>query len=218
MNFFYPSQSPITSTSSSSSASAELKENKEATVSEKVQLAKPADIMSMVMKSVFRTGKTYRFRLVRTAILATSGSGTMNLATMVYPSQFVEYSSLVGMFKEARLRGSRITYTAFGTSAVVPFASAFDPTYSSGTPSFTGVLQQEGSKLWNTDRPPVRRVNSYRIKSARPWTIISASGGGTDPLSGVNGAWLTSLGAATAASTDVLCYVLEADYEFRNPQ
>lgn len=173
--------------------------------------------LSTVLGSVFVPGKTYRFRLTRTAVLTTSGSGGLAIATAVYPSQFQEYTALAGLFKEARLRSSRIHYVGIGASSNA-FISAFDPTYTSGTPSFASTLQQVGSKLWNLNVVNTKRENRYRVRGLRPWSVMAATPSGIDPLGGVCGAWYHVIQGTGPTSTDVMVYTLEVDYELRNPQ
>lgn len=174
--------------------------------------------LSTVLGSVFVPGKTYRFRLTRTAVLSTSGAGALAIATAVYPQQFSEYMALVGLFKEARLRSSKIRYVGIGASSNA-FISSFDPSYASGgSPSFTSALNQVGAQLWNLNVVNVKRENRYRIRGLRPWSAISSTASGFDPYGGVCGAWYTVIQGTGPISTDVLVYTIEADYEFRNPQ
>lgn len=183
-------------------------------------LIAPPSLLTL-MRSVFAPGKTYRFRLSRVAELVTSGSGTMSLGTAVYPSQFVQYSALSALFTECRLRSTNIHYTpriapGVTTVAQVTVATAFDPTSSSGTPTYTAVIRYPSAKTFALigTKYPVR--NSFNKTRGRPFSTASSSGSGFDPVGGVNGVWLHAISATTSASATILDYVILADYEFRN--
>lgn len=185
-----------------------------------VDIPKP---LQGVMASVFSTNKSYRFRLIRTATLVTSGGGTMNLATLVHPSQFDQYSALALLFNQSRLRSTRITYIgniapAATTVVQQPFVSAFDPSYSSFvTPShtFTTANRLPKSKNFSLIMSKWPVTNSYRSPN-RPWSYIAATGSGSDPVGGVEGAWIHCISGTASASATYLQYVIVADYEFRN--
>ncbi len=175
-------------------------------------------VEKMLSSSVFMPGKVYKFRLSRTAAVTTSGSGLLALATGVYPAQFTQYSYLAGLFKESRLVAVKIKWVMQGTSTVVPFAYAFDPTWTSGTPTFDGICSIPGAKLTNSDRPFVpQRESSWSARAPRPFSLISATSG-TDPSGGNIGAWLYSISTATTASTTIGTYLIEAEFEFRSIQ
>lgn len=182
-----------------------------------------APSLMLALSSVFSGNKTYRFRLMRTATLVTSGAGTMNLATALYPSQFDQYSALSSLFNQARLRSTRITYTGMvapGVTTVAQgtFCSALDPSYSTAVaPSYTYTLANRLPKSKNfsliMSKWPVS--NSYKFHG-RPWSIISSVSTGSDPVGGLEGAWVHCISSTVAASATYLNYVILADYEFRN--
>lgn len=182
-------------------------------------LLKQPSILTL-MKSMFGIGKTYRFRLVRTAILTTSGTGTLQLSTGIYPSQHSEYSALSSLFSESRLKSSKITYAFYGNIASnVAIASAFDMSGNgSATPNFTFTISHRGFKLWPLNQVDSKeRVNVYNANLERPWGDIASTGSVTDPTSANRGCWLHSLSGLGPLSTDVGIYVIESDYQFRNP-
>lgn len=175
------------------------------------------------LSSVFSGNKTYRFRLMRTATLVTSGAGVMNLVTRVYPSQFDQYGALSLLFNECRLRTTSIRYTgdiAPGVTTVVQgtWASAFDPSASSlvGTShTFTSALRLPKAKTWSLIMSKWPVSNSFR-QSLRPWSAVIATSTGSDPVGGVEGAWVHCVDGTVSASATYLTYVILADYEFRN--
>lgn len=170
------------------------------------------------LRSVFQSGKTYRFRMTRIAVLSASGAGLMNLVTKVVPSDYQEYSALSLIFTEARLRSTKITYTMLAPSGgPQTLYSAFDPSVlAGGTTTVTQTTSVPGCKafsVWCTSR---QDKNSWSPKTLRPFSLISSSGTGSDPMGGVEGAWYHSLHAAVAASVAVANYMIECDYEFRS--
>ncbi len=174
----------------------------------------------LLLKSVFTPGKLYRFRCVRNAVLTTSGTGTLQLATGVYPSQFQEFSALSSLFSEARLRSTRIRYAFYyNASPTIALCSSFDPfNNGSTTPTFNVAAAQPGAKLWPLAHTAAERVNRWTAKQLRTWSSIQSSGGGSDPTSGCRGCWYHSLSGTGVVSEDIAVYIIEADYEFRNPQ
>ncbi len=182
--------------------------------------AYPLSVVKMA-RSVFAPGKTYRMRCIRTATITASGGGLLQLATSVAPSGFAEYSALSALFTECRLRSTRIHLTFYSSGAtpiIAGYCSSFDPSNYSTAPTFTYACQMPGAKLWNTFGPlSGEHVNEYTPRTLRPWSQVTASGSGTDPVGGIIGTWYHSLSRATTASADVGVYLLECDYEFRNP-
>lgn len=176
--------------------------------------------MLTLAKSVYTPGKTYRIRTVRIATLSASGAGSMNLATSIAPSGMASYTALALLFFEARLRSTRITYTMLTpATAPVSMISAFDPTSDGSAPSSIGIVAQVvGSKLINTWNTAGTKIgNSFTVHSQRPWSRTSASVVGTDPVGGILGAWYHTLVTSVSASAAVATYLIECDYEFRNP-
>lgn len=176
--------------------------------------------MLALARSVYTPGKTYRMRTVRVATLSASGAGTMNLATSIAPVGMASYAALALLFFECRLKSTRIQYTML-TPATAPVAmlSAFDPTSDGSAPSsITIVSQVVGSKLintWNTVGTKV--ANSYKVRGNRPWSRTTASPVGVDPVGGILGAWYHTLISPVTASVAVATYLIECDYELRNP-
>jgi len=177
--------------------------------------------MIAAAKSVFAPGKTYRFRMIKTAQLVSSGAGALNLSTAVYPSLFANYSALSALFTECRLRSTKIQYV-MQTPTTIPMAmvSSFDPASAGAAPtSYTACCQMIGSKIfntWNTAVSPLK--NTWNPKVLRPFSYTSASATGTDPSGGVIGAWNHSIFSAVGNTQAVAIYIIEVDYEFRNPQ
>ncbi len=179
---------------------------------------RPLGLEKPLSSSVFLPGKTYRFRLTRTAAITTSGAGALSLATSIMPSQFTQYTALLALFTESRLISTRIQWVMQGTSKIVPFAFAFYPTWVSGSPSltFTDIISIPGVKLTNIDRPivPVRK-SEWHAKPARNFSAIT-NASGVDPVGGNIGAWVYAVSTAADASTDIATYLIECDYEFRS--
>jgi hypothetical protein len=193
---------------------------------ETASLAPPLKLDSAALRTiaraVFKPGKTYRMRLTRNAVVTTSGGGALQIATNVLPSNFIEYSAVSALFQECKLMATRITYAMYSYGAtpttVIGICLSFDPSNYSSAPTFTYAVQQPGARLFNTFAGGAPRlVNSWKGDGKRPWSLVTASGTGTDPTGGVVGTWYSSLSGATTASQNVGYYLLEADYMFRNP-
>jgi hypothetical protein len=180
------------------------------------------EVLKTLKASVFTPGKTYRFRLSRSAGLTSSGTGTLQLATAVLPSNFEEYTPLSGLFEECRLISTRIKYAFLsnGTTPVnVTFASCFDPSGTSSTvPSFTNTIQFPGCKICPlTQTVPTGLTNSWKQRGVpRSWSLVTTTDSGTDPVGGALGCWYHSIFANTTNSSLVAVYLIECDYEFRN--
>jgi len=182
----------------------------------------PPSLM-LALSSVFSGNKTYRFRLTRNATLVTSGAGSMNLSTSLYPSQFDQYAALAALFNQARLRSTRITYTGMiapGVTTVAQgsFCSAMDPSNSALiAPSYTYTLATRlpKCKVFSLIQSKWPVSNFYKF-GPRPWSTITASASGSDPIGGVEGAWIHSINATVGASATYLSYLIICDYEFRN--
>jgi hypothetical protein len=186
----------------------------------KVEIAYSPSAIKM-MRSVYQPGMTYRFRTTKAATIISSASGAVQLATPVYPSSMAEYTSLAGIFDECRLRSTvvRFGFYSNGTTPVVtPIAVSFDPSNVSTAPTFGVAASIPGVKIFNIFQTAGSYVCKWRkVGPPRPWSLISASGTGTDPVGGVIGTWYFSTAAASTFSASIATYVIECDYEFRNP-
>jgi hypothetical protein len=161
-------------------------------------------------------------RMTRNALVSTSGAGLLQIATSIAPSNFTEYSAVSALFQEARLMSTRITYAMYSQgnspTTVIGIALSFDPSNFSTAPTFTYAVQQPGARVYNTNSAADKRLtNSWKGDGKRPWSTVTASAGGTDPVGGIVGTWYTSLSGATTASQNLGYYLIEADYELRNP-
>jgi hypothetical protein len=172
-----------------------------------------------MMKSVFRPGKTYRARLTRLAVLTSSGAGALLAATAIHPSQFTQYTALAALFTEARLRSTKIHYNFCIPSTVpIAFYSSFDPNSDGSVPSSVALIAAiPGSKQFNPFNVTSTPINTWNIPAVRPWSRITATGSEHDPQGGVIGAWSHGVFSAVSNSTNVAYYLIECDYEFRNP-
>lgn len=185
-----------------------------------VRLTPPPSLLLM-MRSVFQPGKVFRFRMTRNATLTTSGAGSLNLATKVYPSQFDQYSAISLIFDECRLRGTRISLVDVqingNTNLSSAIASVFDPSEAMVSPTFTACTRQPGCKVYTTTQKnwPVRNV--WKSKTLRPWSIVSTTSTGVDPVGGIIGQWAHCAQTTLSNSIGYLSYLIEVDYEFRNP-
>lgn len=172
--------------------------------------------------SQFKSGKTWRMRLVRTAALVTSGAGLMNLATGVFPSQFDQYTQLTLLFRECRLTRTSIEYTSYipagdTTTIAAVFATGFDPVNPSSSPTstFTSTLRLQNSKTFCSVSTKWPVHNSYK-SNIKVWSLVNSSGTATDPMGGVSGVWFHNINGAGSNTKTYLQYVIYADYEFRN--
>ncbi len=178
----------------------------------------PTPSLIKVARSVFTPGKVYKFRLTRTALLTTSGGGTMNLATNVYPQQFDQYNALVLLFDEARLLSTHITYTdvARGGTLTSAIVTAFDPSEANASPSFAAGVRFPGAKLFCTSQTVWPVHNSWTARNRRPWSKISATSAGTDPTGGIIGKWYHCAATTLDNSKSYLLYLIEAEYALRS--
>jgi len=175
-----------------------------------------------IARSVYRPGKTFRMRLTRNAVVTTSGAGALQIASNITPANMSEYSAVSALFQEARLMSTRITYAMYSQgnspTTVIGIAISFDPSNYSTAPTHTYALQQPGAKLFNTNSAAGSRLtNFWKGDGKRPWSLTIASGSGTDPMGGIVGTWYSSLSGVTTASQNLGTYLIEVDYEFRNP-
>lgn len=180
----------------------------------------PANLSNLkVARSVFSPGKTYRFRTVRSATLTASGAGTMALVSLVLPSTMSSYSGLAALFAECRLRSTRITYVFRApTAGAGSMVSSFEPTATSGwTTTYATASQTIGAKIFNIWGTTGRYTNVWNPGVLRAWSQTANSGTGSDPLGSSIGGWQHVLLTATTASAAVADYMIECDYEFRNP-
>lgn len=171
-------------------------------------------------QSFFRPGKVYRIRCVRVATLQSNGAGGLNLATQVIPSTMSEYSSLSVLFGECRLVSTKIHYTFLSPSGGPnTLMSSFDPSNIGSAPSNAlTVAQIPGAKPFNTWDTVMNPTNKWSVSSPRPWSKVTASATGTDPVGGILGVWYHSLVTAVSGVQNVADYLVECIYEFRNPQ
>jgi len=181
-----------------------------------------ARALRAISRSVYRPGKVYRMRLTRNALVSTSGGGLLQIASPIAPSGMAEYAAVNALFLECRLMSTRISYAMYSQgnspTTTIGVAISFDPSNYSSAPTITYALQQPGAKLFNTNSAGgVVLKNSWKGDGKRPWSLITASAGGTDPMGGIVGTWYTSLTGATTASQNLGYYLIECDYELRNP-
>jgi len=177
--------------------------------------------MLKAARSVFSPGKTYRFRMTRTAILTTTSGGALLAGTPIYPSQMAEYSPLAALFDECRLWSTRIQvqfYSNGSTPINTPYAISFDPSGTSSPASFGLVCQLPGSKLYSSFNTTAQAArNSWKAPMARSWSSVASTGTGTDPVSGVLGTWNNAIPSNSSFSTSIALYLISCEYEFRNP-
>jgi len=178
--------------------------------------------LRVVARSVYRPGKTYRFKLNRFAVVTTSGAGALQIATNVTPSNMIESSGVAALFQECRLMSTRITYAMYSEqnspTTVIGVCLSFDPSNQSSSPTISYALQQPGAKLFNTNSGGGSRLtNFWKGDGKRPWSTVTASSTGLDPVGGSIGTWYTSLTGTTTASQNFGAYHIQCDYEFRNP-
>jgi hypothetical protein len=173
------------------------------------------------IRSFYRPGATYEFKMNKASTITTSAAGALQLASVVYPSTMSEYSPLSAIFDECRLLSTRISWSGFsnGTSPLpVPMAVSFDPSNVSTAPTYGLAISIPGVKVCNIFQTAGFMKNSWKkVGEKRPWSLISASGTGTDPVGGVIGTWYFSTAANTTFSVPAITYNTEAIYEFRNP-
>jgi hypothetical protein len=169
-----------------------------------------------VARSVFQPGKTYRFRMVRSATLTSSGAGAFSLKTDVYPSQFDQYAGLSLIFDEARLVATRVRVVRNQSPSLqTAIATAFDPSGNAST--FTQTNGIPGCIMYTTNQTNWPVKASWKTRTPRPWSIVSATPSGTDPVGGIIGSWSWSAASTTDNTTVLFTYRIEVDYEFRNP-
>jgi len=177
-------------------------------------------LANKLFRSVYRPGMRYRFKTTKVSTLSSTAGGVLQVASPVYPSSMSEYTPLSGIFDECRLMSTRVKVAMFsnGTSpSPCPIAISFDPSNVSSAPSFGVAAVIPGVKMYNIFQTAGELHNEWRSRTPRPWSLISASGTGSDPVGGVIGTWYFSLSSITTASVPILTYLIECDYEFRNP-
>jgi hypothetical protein len=176
-------------------------------------------LLKGMLLNVYGT-KPFRFRMSRTASLATSGAGAMALATLIYPSQFDQFSAIGAIFQEARLHSARIQYTLLATLSGISnacFVTAYNPSAETGyTITTSAVTRLPNCKLFSTANTnwPVRLV--AKLPRNRPWSNIAASSTGFDPFGGTVGAFCHVIMNTASNSTSYLQYLIEAEYDVRS--
>lgn len=167
--------------------------------------------------SIKPNARTFIVRMTRSATLTTGGGGTLSLITTIGPAQMDQYSSqFASLFREARLRKTRITYTSLtGTSPTTPFAfdSVFDPSANTGSVAPSNAWRFENCKRFAAHS--IMKMVNTAILPNRPYSLIDATAAGTDPVGGLEGAWCHCAATTPPASTAVLTYLIETWYEIR---
>ncbi len=175
------------------------------------------------------SNKVFTIRMSKSAQHTTSGAGALNLATPVYPSSFLQYTQITGHFKQVRIRTVRMKMisnvnpnsSSSGSTSYAggTLALSFLPRSASGaspTTTAADVVRSPGVKIYNplTVTQPV--VITYRFPKDTPWSDISSSSTGTDPIAGTYGYFgHSSIGSTLTASTAYTTYVVEALFQFR---
>jgi hypothetical protein len=152
------------------------------------------------MRSLFKSARSYSFRLCTTAALpiATNGAGSLlsNLSWSPLVTTYAEYSTLAALFDETKLSSARLdVISAFGpSSTAVSIAISIAPDYNniSVTPTYALVARL----------PEVRHFSCYNFGSikgcktivakpprAREWCITSAPATASPIPAGWCGQW-----------------------------
>jgi hypothetical protein len=161
--------------------------------------------------------KTFIMRMTRSASLTSNGGGTFTLITLISPSQMDQYTGqLASLFRECRLVKTKIQYNALtGTDPTSPFVfdSALDPAANTGSSSPSSQWRLESVKRFTAHNPTAMRNSGPKMN--RPFSLIDATGSGSDPVGGLEGGWIHNSVTTGPASTTVLTYLIECWYEFR---
>jgi len=180
--------------------------------------------------SMLGYSKPMRFRLTRAGTLTSGGGGAGAFVQGVYPSLFDQYTQLAGLFDEARLVSVKVTYaqlqsfpvfTSVGASALggSNFALGYDAsgTQASSTYTYPNTLRLPGSKVWSYFAPGSKPLvhNWQESRKGRPWSILSATPSGTDPVGGVIGAFALNAETTLSNATIYFGYFMEAVYDLR---
>jgi hypothetical protein len=188
-----------------------------------------ADVMTM-LKNMFHAGKTYRFELHSLGTLSTSGAGTFAAALSASPgsTSFAEWSALLGLFDECRLRGSKLVTSSLGFTPPVGLSSiivAFDQQNISTAPTTPlQVMRIAGSRpihCWLGDKgsgTSTFTVGSYGKKGSlttRLWAEVSTPAV-QSPMTGMVGAWDIITVNAGTASAAIINYFVSVDVELRS--
>jgi hypothetical protein len=186
----------------------------------------PSSILTAksILSTVIRGNRSFRFKMSRSATLTSSGAGALALTTLFTPSGFDQYTQLSAFFEQVRLVGYKISYNSLvnpsdTTQVNTAVAIAFDPAAITGAvTSYTLCSRLPKVKtfsLLSTSMWPI--VYERKVERNRPWSLITANPGGTDPVGGIAGGHCIAVASAVKASTAVLAYLIEAVFEFRNP-
>lgn len=172
-------------------------------------------------RSVFSPGKTYRFRLNRSGTLVSGGGGSLALSSGVAVVDMDDQSSFNSLFSEARLISTRIQIINLApTGGPNPLAIAFNPNaVQSASITYSDLQRIPGVRTvntWNTVASPIMCYWHSKVK--RPWSPASATPTASgDPVGGLIGAWQYVLGTVVTGAVNTTHYLIECDYEFRNP-
>lgn len=179
----------------------------------------------LTLRSMFSSNAVYPFRMTRVATLSTSGSGSLDLQTPIYPSNFLQYSALAMLFSMCRLRSTTITLTNVAALAPVgasnysylPITGAlvFDPSGvgSSSGNTYASLCRRNDVRLFTSNKRENVR-HHYRARTTRPWSTVSSTGTSTfDPQGGVVGVWAYSYAFPGTPSVTYHTYTIDVVYE-----
>jgi len=194
---------------------------------------KLSDEILRTARGLFSSTKSYRFRLHTAANLTSDGSANLKGSISCDPatSSFSEWSTLILLFDEAKMVGTRLDWVAFQSVAGVNEASgaatSLTPHYGAGTAVCFGFrpdqITSTPSSIVNVYRLPCFRLfNIYQphvhatIKRlpSRVWSEVTTPSP-LHPVGGCAGTWEYMTGNTVNNTTQYATVFLSIDVIFR---
>jgi len=194
---------------------------------------KLSDEILRTARGLFSSTKSYRFRLHTAANISSDSSGNLKGAVSCDPatSSFSEWSTLILLFDEAKMVGTKFDWVAFMSSSGVNEAAnattSTTPHYSAGSAVAFGFRPDQivttPSSIVNVYRLPMYRLfNIYQphVKASvkrlpsRSWSEVTTPSP-LHPIGGCAGCWEYMSGNTVNNSVQYATVFLQIDVIFR---
>jgi hypothetical protein len=180
-----------------------------------------ADVLA-VMRSLFKSDKTYRFQLHANNTFSSSGGGVVQIGFASNPgvTTFSEWTALAALFDECKLQRSTLGITSSGLlTKPIPLWIAYDHSTSTGSGVGFGNVQRlaesKAVQSNNMNGGSARHVQSANISGTRVYGPTSGPTSAAVDV-GLNGQWDISGQDSTAVSTVVFYADISNIVSFRN--
>jgi hypothetical protein len=193
----------------------------------------PEDVVATA-RSLFSSEKSYVFRMHAFVAQSSDGSGNLkgNVSCDPATTTFSEWSTLIALFDEVKMKSTKLTWVAFasvsgvneigggGTTTTPHYAAGgclafgFRPDQIATTPSsITAVARLPAFKLIQVFQPK-QSARATRMPS-RSWSEVSTPSP-LHPIGGMAGCWEFMTAQTVDTSTQYCNWLLEVDAIFRS--